>query len=978
MKRSLLLLLFSVASMGLRAQTLTLVTPSGLEEPYEVPPSTSVTVRWTYPGSSPSAFFTYSAEPELDPYVVNPNWTRSTNYKDNGDGTFDFTIPVNSTVYLWGGARFDFTNMWQYSNVIKITALSNVKITATDGYLCTGNDTETLTVTGTYPSYRWYRNDQPIANAASATYTATEPGLYKVQANNVFSNTIRVKTADVTFTGSLSGNALSLTAAAGVTSYQWLSGSSPSALTPITNATNANYTATLTGTTVYYAVRAVRAGCTVQSEARPASTAFFAKPVIAYTPPAGTLCDGTGVTLKAPDTYASYFWAKDNGDFLEGGAEFTVYSGAGNYKVAVTRAEWPEITITSDPKRVNYYTVIEPVVTLTGGTDGSFCPGNTAKLTLVDEGLEYVWYRYTDGSYTEADNLHIPEGQYEYSFTVDGSEYITIVAKDAGCESVKSVYVRSFASNSLYLELSDYSQTYLCQGKSVDAFVSEGDAQNYASYQWYELLDNAYVKISGETGSRYTISNAGTYRVEAISNGCSGAKVVSEPVVILPNTARELTITADQTEFCVGEKATLTVSSEWTAVQWLEKKITMGATHGYDITYVPISGAGTANTLTVSNFNGYVVKARHVDCNSGVKVTSQELALKPRVNPTIGVDPDHEISRWRKMPYDSAASYIYCNEAPLTMTLPQGYDSYKWYKLAYNGDDKYALGDPMENATGTRLDVTAWGAIWYTAMVEKDGCVGLSDPVLIDTYVHASPAISSDSNNELCAPGDSVRMNSAFISDGWVRYEWFKDGELLPDSDNDTLYAKEPGGYILTAYPKECPQFGYSTGIPVQVRYMEKAVIHENDTMIWATPWQGYYTYQWYLNGQPVANTGEYPYMFKKTAMKSGEYTISVTNPNKCGREADPFTWVIMGNEEARDGSFTVYPNPTDGSFTINGLDERTIRAVTIYTAHGLPVQHLSDAGTLGLTLAAQVPGVYIIEVVLKDGSTRKAKVIRS
>ncbi len=44
--------------------------------------------------------------------------------------------------------------MWVYTNVIKVGVASGVKITATDGFLCPGGDSETLSVTGTYGSYQ--------------------------------------------------------------------------------------------------------------------------------------------------------------------------------------------------------------------------------------------------------------------------------------------------------------------------------------------------------------------------------------------------------------------------------------------------------------------------------------------------------------------------------------------------------------------------------------------------------------------------------------------------------------------------------------------------------------------------------------------------------------------------------------------------------------------------------------------------------
>ena len=977
MKRILPIILLSVVCWGLRAQTLTLISPQGMEEPYEAAAGTSVTFRWTST-QPPDKFFTYTDSPVLDEYTVDTRWTPYANFTDNGNGTYDFTLPINSTLYVWGGAKFDFTGMWVYSNVIKVSVLSGVKVTATDGFLCPGTDSETLRVTGTYPNYLWYFNDEPITGATTATYAATEPGLYKVQVplngKSVFSNTLHVKTAAITMSGSVSGTTLTLKAAAGASSYQWLSGSSPSALSPIGAATLATYGATLNSTKVYYAVQATTNGCVVQSEARAANTAMFAKPVITPNVPtnsSGKTCDGTLVKLSVPDQYSKYLWYKDNVLYTEGAATLELYNGTGNYKVEVTIPEWPEITVTSDAKKVTYFSIKQPVVI--GASNDTYCPGNTVTLALTDEGYTYTWYRHTDYNYTEADKIDVPDG--EYTFTVGGSEYITIHASYLGCESVTTTYIHSYANGTLSPELSSY-QPYFCPGTTVDAFVSDGDAGNYSRFQWYQLDGNNYSEIGGATDSRYTITEAGTYRVEAVPNGCPGVVITSDPVVLTDNSERPFFIESDQADICIGGQATLSVSDEWTSIQWLEKKIVMGESSGYDETYVPISGAGSGRTLAVTKFTGYVVKARHVDCSTGLKVTSQVFELKPRVNPTIAIEPDHEVSRWRKAPYDSIASYIYCDQAPLKLVLPQGYASYKWYSLAYKGDDNYVVGDVMTGASTSTIDLSAYGAIWYTAEVELDGCKGLSDPVLIDTYVHSAPAISSSNNSELCHLGDSTLLNNAFVTDNWVKYAWYKDDVLVPNSDNDTLYAKEPGAYYIVAYPEECPEIGYSSGIPVQVRFMDKAMIYENDTVIWATPWMGYYSYQWYANDKALTPE-ELPHIVHKNKMKSGEYIVEVTNPTGCTTTSDPFTWVITANEEDPDNDFTVYPNPTPGGFTITGLDARTVRSVNIYTTQGVPVYSSEAHGVLQFNLTSQAPGLYVVEAVLLNGTTKKAKVIR-
>ena len=980
MKRFLLIFLFGVSAAGLSAQTLTLVSPPGLEEPYEVTAGTQVTAK--FEGfSPPTTFFTYTDQPDLesDPYVIDSRWKQYTTITDNGDGTYSFSVNVNEPLYIWCGSKMDFTGMWQYSNTVKVDIASGVIITSADGFLCSDPDTEKLSITGSYASYQWYFNNAPIANATTGTYNATEPGQYKVQVpmsgKSVFSNTLHVKQAGVNFTGSLSGTTLTLKADDGLASYQWLSGATAGTLTPIASANASTKAVTLSGTTVYYAVKAVQAGCTITSPARAASTVILKKPVVTVdAPPAndfGKICSGTPIVVSVPDQYTSYEWFKDGMGWSSGANTLQTNTASGYYSVSVTTVEWPEITLTSDEAEIDYFAPETPA--LSGVKNGNYCPDENATVSLVDEGYAYTWYKYTGFNYTSDDKVVVADP--EYVFTLSENTNVTVVASYLGCEANSTVYLKSYNDVDLYPYLTDYTKEYLCPGSTVDISFPDDLINDYQGFQWYKLSGTDYKVISGKTSSTYTANATGKYLVKASPKTCPSVTITSEVVAVRDNAERRFYIEFDKSTICVGEEVTLSVSSEWTNIQWLEKKIVFGENSPYTETYVPISNAGTANTLKVSKFTSYEVKARHTSCPTALKATSDPFQLLPTVNPNITTDPDHDIHRWHKSPYDSIPNFLYCDQATLALTLPDQYSSYKWYKASYNGDDHYEQGTQIENAASNRLDVVAFGATWYTAMVEENGCVGVSDPILIDTYVHNSPAVESRNNSELCGAGDSTLLNNAF-NGNWAKYEWYKDGVLVPDSDTDSLYATEPGGYILMAFPEECPDIGYSSGIPVDVRLFPKASIAENDTVVYALPEQGYYTFKWYFNGNEIENE-EIPWVLHKNKMQTGAYTVEVTNPADCSSVSDPYTFVVTGVEENVRNRFVVYPNPTSGTFNIKGPEPSAVKAVSLYTTRGTFVAGFADVKALQFDVSSQAPGVYLLEVILFDGSKRQAKIVR-
>jgi hypothetical protein len=985
MKKILLVLLLGIFyHPGLEAQTVTITSPGGLEPPYEVPSGTSVTFTWDH-SDAPTAFFTYAEFPDLGASTVSPdpNWTQRTNFTNNGNGTYSLTLTVSQPVYVWagnksgGGSGFEY---WNYSNVTALGIASGVTITAADGYLCgTSGDTEALQTGGSYNSYQWYFNNEPIGGATASGYQATQPGQYKVQVplndKLVFSNTKTIRQAEIAFTGELAADKLTMTASAGLTSYQWLSGPNAGALTPVSSATTATYTATLTSTTTYYAVRAVQAGCTVETTSRPASTALFTAPSVTVNAPVNEFnktCTGTTVTLSVPDQYTNYAWHKDGDLFSEGANAIEVSQGSGIYHVNVAPLSWPEIIVSSQLADVEFFSPIKPVLTGPGNNSYHFA-GEAITITLVDDGYDYAWYQHTVFNYTEADRITV-DG-VEYSFTFQEGTRITVVASYLGCESATTLWLRGSNDADLFLELSDESIQYLCPGTTVNVFLAPEVAGNYENFQWFRLEGEQYKIIAGATTSSYKVAAGGTFVLRAQPKGCAGTTVESYPREIQDNEDRSLFIESETPTLCVGEKATLTISDEWTSIQWFEKKIVMGANSGYEVTYVPLSGAGTASSLQVSKFTTYVVKAKHKSCTSGLKITSAPFELKPTVNPDIAPSPEQEVRRWHKALYDSIANYLYCAEAPLTLTLPEGYSSYKWYKLQYNGDDDYELGNEIADANGRELPINATGAWWYTAMVEVDGCTGYSDPVLIDTWVHVSPGVASRNNNELCGEGDSTLLNSAFESN-WVKYEWYKDGELIPNSDNDSIYVKEPGGYTVTGYPEECPHIGYSSGLPVWIHYFPKASIAENDTVLYALPEEGYYEFQWYRDGEPIESE-EIPWILHKSNLEPGSYTVRVTNPIPCSSVSDPFLWTVTGTENDIARGVKAYPNPTRNTFTLQGLDERQVEAIHIYNAQGIESKGEIPGQSMQFDLSSRPPGIYIIKALLKDGGIIKTKVVR-
>jgi len=1003
------LILWVATALHAQRASVTVVSPAGLEEPYEVAAGTSVTYQVNFGGSIPTYFYASNTEPIFPDFGPDPKWQSYTNFTNAGNGNYRFTIAnVTQTTYVWAGIESSFIG-WTFSAVAQVNIASGVELSYPNGFLCsTGTDSEVLSVKGTFASYQWYRDNEAIPGATAASYTAVTEGAYKVSVprdgKNVFSNTLHLRTASIAFTGALSGTNLTLTASDGLTSYQWLSGNTENALTEISAATSKTYTAVVVAQTKYYAVKATKGGCEIQSPARAANTTMFTKPVITVTAETNTLgkiCLGTPAILSVPQAYGSYAWYLDGNNYFSHNAEAMAHEETGNFRADVSPAGWPEITLSSANKKVGYVTVIEP--SLIGPANNSMhCPGATIKETLNDEGYEYKWYLHTNYSYTAADQ--VTPVNYAYAFTFTEPVYLTVHAtsKSSGCESETKYHFDSYDEATLFLNLSDYEQEYLCEGSTVDLIVDQ--PEQFTDIKWYkggELID-------GETGATYTVSEPGVYHATARPTDCTTSLVTSNIREIHSFTERELYIMSDKETMCEGEKATLTVGKEWTAVQWFEKDIKI-TNSGYREEYVPIEGAGATYNLEVGKYTGYLVKAKHQSCDAGTKIWSAPLEIRPSLNPNINVEPwEGDPRRWHKAYFDSIPSYVFCDEAPVTMNVQseETYDTYEWLMKPYNGDGAYTPGDKLQGEASATIDIKAFGARWYTAKITKGSCVGYSDAVLIDTYVHVSPAVAAIGTAELCGEGDTLPLSVAFKSN-WVKYEWYNYGELMPDTDNDTLVVTEPGSYTVMAYPEECPNMGYSSGIPVNVKYFPQVSIEEAEEegqgYIYAFPWEGYYTFQWYFNGEPITVrnldenaqpiTGFYEldkntdteddpdesYLWKHR-MKPGVYTLHVSNFDECSGNSQEYIWTttVTGNEPQQEYvGVAAHPNPTSGAVTLKGFTKDQIKTVDVTSAQGQSVPAYFNAADQTVDLSSLPAGVYIMEVTLNNQSKKSVRVLR-
>jgi hypothetical protein len=963
--------LLFIVSIGF-SQSLTLTSPSDLTPPYEVSSGTVVTVQWSYFSEEPTYMFTYDEDPGSDlntdwQFFPNSDWTSGSGWTDNGDGTYSWDVTITEDTWIFGA--FNTFSGNSYSNVIQVSVASTVVINYEDGLICETDGNESLSVEGVYTSYQWYQDEVLIVGATSSSYEATEAGSYYVLADDVQSNTLDIENIMVSFLGSVSvdGTEITLTADSGMDSYQWYSGPDEANMTAITGATDAEYVASITTDLVFYHVVVNLDGCEVTSMDRPVSTAIFTPLVLsvnADTNGFNNVCSGSTIALSIDEDAENYTWFKNGNSIYNDQTYYNITStwNEGVYYVESIPAEWPEISLQSNSADATYFSLIVPV--LTGESNNSLhCAGDDISIYLSDEGYDYYWYAHEAYNYNDTD---LVDGIGSiYTFTYENAIRITVVAEYQGCQASTTLNLSSYEDQSIYVSVTNYDQQYLCTDSVANIALSSFNIPNYTDYQWFKKDGDDWMEIDNEISATYAASDTGYYRLRATSINCSSAIIESNIVHIQHYQERVLNLYAYPNEMCVGDTATLNMySTSWTNIQYLEGIIQIGST-GYELLYVPIIGAGTENSQDVYDFNHYIVKAKHQSCPNGLKITSSPVIIKPSVNPEVSVDISN--ITYYQMLWDSAAFYLGCVNQEVHISIEGDYDSYQWYEEPYAGIDDYVLGEPISGATSDSL-LTYVDVQWITAEVSLDGCIGYTDPILLDGWAFQNPAIASYNSNQIC-DGDSALLHLAYPGD-WIEYYWLHDLDTVPNSNNDSIWVSEPGQYIIFAYPEQCPTTVFTSGQGPDLEIFEAIILEDADDegngLFYAWPFQGDFTFQWYLDGEPIDGDPEFPWVVWHAGLGAGEITVEIiNNGDDCTDLSEVVLWdPSVGVDELSTSDLIVYPNPTQGELTIQGLDPSKIRTVNLYNSQGKKVRAVNINSDQERIDISDLPvGIYLLHI---------------
>lgn len=599
------------------------------------------------------------------------------------------------------------------------------------------NAPQTFTASAMVPNatYQWFLNNNPIPGATNPSYTATQPGVYKVEVT-IPGNSCP-GSATVTIVGGTSPTVQNATLtscyAPGNTNFNLTAAQNSISTTPgatfsyylnqaDANVGNGNTIAAPTtfsspgNQTVYVLVK--NGFCSKVAELQlvkaPQMTAAIAAPTsLTCTNPQVTL-DASASVYPAGSTFA---WTTTGGNIVSGADTLNpVVNTAGTYTLTISNTYQPGNVVCTSTANVTVVGDSTPPATGLTASKILICAGETVTLTATG-GATYNWTGLTGNGNVQ---LVTPTATTTYSVTAVGAN---------GCVSNTPATVTIEVSQPITVQNASLLLCYQ-QGNIIYDLTSaelQITTAPTATFSYYVNQADANAGNGNTIAVPTTYQSPGNQTVFVLvrNGGCS--YVVS--LQLLTTAQTDLIIANPQTITCAVPQITIDASASvipaGSTIQWttVGGNIISGGN-----TLNPVVNAGGNYTLTVTN----VTQPSNLTCTFTSTVTVFEDKVLPVVNVTSSVPQ-------------------ICPGESVTLTATGG-ASYNWNGLPGNGNVQVV--SPTVTTTYT---VSAVGA---------NGCVSAA-PATITIIVGPPTAFLAASKTKICA-GESVTLTAS----GGFTYNW--------------------------------------------------------------------------------------------------------------------------------------------------------------------------------------------------------------
>lgn len=751
--------------------------------------------------------------------------------------------------------------------------------------------------------------------------------------------------------------------------YQWYLNDEP-----ITNATSANLDITVEGS---YKVAAVTSPASCPNVYYPSQSVsmHYIKPELS----ARFKSDLNRVTLTTTANFDTYQWQQASSDQSTLSDITNATNASYNAQISATGTYYAvEASIngcTSTSNRILVNNTVYATPQITEPTNDFICADGSVELHLTQDSYSsYQWYKNGSEIYNQTSSTLIVTSDY----SLGSGTYSVRVNVPYDETPLESNGISLTFAQAASIQIKD--DATLCANSNV-ILQAVNDERNYDSYQWYfnDVNDfNSAVEISNATQSELEIavpSEARYYWVSTTENGCStlsNTKLIEKFQLYTPY----FTMEPWDGKICMDGSATLTAYAENVNYQWyLDDKAITNAT---EATYV-------ANEP--GNYN--VEVSSQLCANAAPAMAEYDAKISYRVTPILSVSPEGK---------EFNGSPIFCmyDEVTISIDNADNYTNIKWFGKTFEPGSTLDQWTELTNVTGSSYTFTNGvdnSHIYFKARVDSvmesgEICTGYSDVMLIDQWVFSSVEIMShDNNSELCSPGDSTLLNLAYFGE-YDHYRWTCNGVEVENSNNDSIYAKTMGDWVLTCYPEQCPSLPISSGTGPYVHFIYQHEFIEEDGILYSMPkdqpmglnwgFTGTYQYQWYYNDEAMdMSTFDSQWGLDLEGLKPGAYTLKVTNPNGCESISDPYIVKSTDISNVQD-HLALYPNPTSGEFIIELNSANNVESIEVFNMVGMLVKHINNISSRNtISISEEQNGLYMVKINFTNQKFTITKIVK-
>lgn len=457
-------------------------------------------------------------------------------------------------------------------------------------------------------------------------------------------------------------------------------------------------------------------------------------------------------------------------------------------------------------------------------------------------------------------------------------------------------------------------QVEVVDGASTPVAINYTGATSFCQGQTLTLsLPSGYSDIvwnTGDTTSTVVVSQTGTYSASltSLTSGCSfSSNSINVTVNALPTAT--VTTTSGDFDFCDGSSLMLDAPSGAAGYQW------------YNNGTAVIGATGPSYSAVTSG-------SYAVEVTSAVGCTSLSAAqsVTKNTNPTATIT--------------NLGSSLLCNGDSAILTAPSGFASYAW-----------------SNGINT-ISTTVFNPGFYSVTItDTNGCSGTSPSLGISASSFLPPTVIVSGNTEFCE-GQAVTLG---IPMGYSSYFW-SNGAL-----STQVVATTSGDYYAQVMNADgCTTNSDTVTVQVFPTPPTPSISYTaNDTVMTSSEATGN---QWYFNGNMMpGETGQ-----TLRPMNLGNYSVMIIDTNGCEGDMSAMQFYnSIGVGENLSDQVKVYPNPTTGQLTVV-VGNLAVAQVVLMDATGREVARYGNAtgSELHLDLSEEAAGMYVLQLILEDGST--------